>query len=160
MNQEQEENPFLFPKPIFCRLRYLQDISLCFQNASHGLWFDSTGEIQLEPSMDAVMSLPPADSLPFSDAASDALKVVESNSQFSSCSLGPMLLIQWLFSKRHTRLSAYFLKGKKKISRLRYSNCLTNGIMGDHYKILSELSLHASKSKKLIYCRYTVERGN
>lgn len=60
-------------------------------------------------------------------------------------------------AKRHTRL---FFGGGGEYYRLRYSNCQASGIMGDYYKIHSKLSLHASKSKKLIYCHYTVERGN
>lgn len=74
--------------------------------------------------------------------------------------LGLMLLIWWLLSERHNRLSACSLKKKLKISRLIYSNGQASDIIGDHYKIFSELSLHASKSKKLIHCCYTVERGN
>lgn len=125
-----------------------------------GLQSDSTGEIQLEPPVDALKSLPLMHGLPFSGTAVDVLKVVESIWQPSGFSLSPMLL---LFSKRHTRLSACFLLKKwqpPKNFGLRYSNCRTNGIVGDHYKILSKLSLHASKSKKLIHCRYTVEREN
>lgn len=67
--------------------------------------------------------------------------------QFSYFSLGPTLLIQWLLSERHTRLSNYFLKNT--IFRLRYSNHHANGIVEGHYKILSKLSQHASKSKKI-----------
>lgn len=146
---------------IYFRLRYLQTY-LSFQSAGQG--FSSRTPIPLrrrDPAgvtTQALTSLPLVDSLPFSDTASDVLKAMESIRQLSYCSLGPTLLMLWLLSERRTRLSTGFLK--KKISRLRYSNCQANGITGDHYKIFSELSLHASKSKKLIYCRYTVERGN
>ena len=147
---------------IFFRLKYLQTYlwvsKVPTRDLAAGHQFHSAGEIQPKSPTNALTSSPPVDSLPFSDTAPDVLKAMESVRQLSHCSLGTMLLMQWLLSEKHTRLSTCFLKNK--ISRLRYSNCQANGITGDHYKIFSELSLHASKSKKLIYCRYTVERGN
>lgn len=61
------------------------------------------------------------------------------------------------FLEAHQIVSLLSLK-KKIVQGKIFKSLSQCGIMGSHYKTLFKLSLHASKSKKLIYCHYTVER--
>ena len=167
--KNKEKTPF-FPLKIssvttFSRLRYPQVLSLSFQSALQG--FSSRSLIRL-------CSRGPAGARWCSEVFTShgPSPVLRHSTQWSESGgkhlttlvflFGPNVvdsLTLFLRSTPDCQL-AFFKKKKKKLSRVRYSNHWANGIMGSHYKTLSKLSLHASKSKKLIYCHYTVERGN
>lgn len=138
---------------ILPRLRFLRDVPLSFQSASQGSC--SRRPIRLHRRCPAGATDRSFEGFTFNGLSffRHSIWCSEMGGKHLTRPLSLWVQCCWFGSFLLRATPDYqitsFKKKKAKPSRLRYSNSWTNGIMGDHYKILANLNLHASKSKKI-----------